>query len=360
MRNGKDISEIYLLILKSRHSRPWHRETSLFLFTWDIVMKSNKKKRHHSQMIVTESPFTFASSRKKRKLNSNLKQKQENSKTSQISNKNSNSQSIVSTDVLSTPTKQKPRKSRKNDGSTKKGTYDKGKPHSRSWAKMAESQKDSVKAILPKLKEIGETLVCGLCKFHRVGGKMGNTGVSIYSLASSKKKLKEHKARDLHKKAIGMEQKLQEDNLRVFQQKMKQKKQLEKDREMLPLIALAFWIANNTVAIRKYLSLRKNLLPSIIKCMVQTFKETFDKNVVRNMNGLADKYRRKLRELRSDGLIKNDAVIRATEEFLADIEKSYAKLRDVLNDAADPKVTEYIKNQSHFTEIIQCIALVRR
>eukprot|EP01083_Nonionella_stella_P304428 1057863_1 len=35
---------------------------------------------------------------------------------------------------------------------------------------MAESQKDSVKAILPKLKEIGETLVCGLCKFHRVGG----------------------------------------------------------------------------------------------------------------------------------------------------------------------------------------------
>eukprot|EP01083_Nonionella_stella_P305455 1065652_1 len=30
------------------------------------------------------------------------------------------------------------------------------------------------------------------------------------------------------------------------------------------------------------------------------------------------------------------------------------------HDAADPKVTDYIKSQRHFTEIIQCIALVRR
>eukprot|EP01083_Nonionella_stella_P227095 806007_1 len=298
-----------------------------YYYSQGIEMQSNKKMSNKRKRTISEitqqpqiSPFSLA--KKRRKLdNSQIStdsisldnNANRGTNTSQNSNSNSGGSTDSRTDsiqssnnslpIVSTPIiKQKTRtKSKKNDGSTLKGTYDKGNRHKLSWSRMSQTQKDNCIAMLRvdgessrSLEEDGENLLCGLCKFHRVGGKMGTGGVSIYSLASSRKKLKAHNERELHVKAIKLEQKLIDATdpakLDVFTKKMQKKRKATKQKEMLPLVALAFWIATNNVAIRKFLSLRKDLLPSIIKRMVQTFKETFDKDVVRNMNRLSNKY----------------------------------------------------------------------
>ncbi len=48
------------------------------------------------------------------------------------------------------------------------------------------------------------------------------------------------------------------------------------------------------------------------------------------------------------------------KRFLNDIDKSYSRLRKLLNQMDDPVVSNYLKNQSQFTELISCIAFVRR
>eukprot|EP01083_Nonionella_stella_P177052 621232_1 len=78
--------------------------------------------------------------------------------TSQNSNSNSGGSTDSRTDsiqssnnslpIVSTPKQKTRTKSKKNDGSTLKGTYDKGNRHKLSWSRMSQTQKDNCIAML--------------------------------------------------------------------------------------------------------------------------------------------------------------------------------------------------------------------
>eukprot|EP01083_Nonionella_stella_P035872 97841_1 len=211
------------------------------------------------------------------------------------------------------------KKKKKHDGSHQKGKYNKSNPHNDSWSQMLIAQREETKKQCPYVvhDDKKEQLYCDPCRRHRIGCAMA-TGVSIYSYASSKKKCKQHKTtKRMHVKAMKIENQLNDPNdtskIQVFSATMDKKHRDKADHDfiekMRPLVAIAFWVSTNNVAIRKYLSIRNELAPSIIKSMIQVFKETFDTSIVKELDQMGAKYRRKLRELEMESQMENREVI---------------------------------------------------
>ena len=63
-------------------------------------------------------------------------------------------------------------------------------------------------------------------------------------------------------------------------EKMNKRKEDKSRRTMRPLIAIAFFIANNNLAISRYKSLRGKLLPHIIKEIIIIFYETVNATIM--------------------------------------------------------------------------------
>eukprot|EP01084_Bolivina_argentea_P000048 92_1 len=119
---------------------------------------------------------------------------------------------------------------------------------------------------------------------------------------------------------------------------MNEKKEAQEEedflRQMKPLVAIAFFIANSRLAIRKYRTIRSDLLPTIIHEMIIVFKETFDKTILKEMKDMALKYKSQIWKLehQKNGKIKNKIQIDLLKTFIEDIDNSFTSLRKLLED----------------------------
>ena len=95
---------------------------------------------------------------------------------------------------------------RKHNGSAKRGTYGPGKPHAKSYLNQSISKQQEINKLFPwwVVDLSAKTGYCSACR--RKGTSLAlRYDTCLYQLASSRKKLKEHDQKKLHKEAIDYE-----------------------------------------------------------------------------------------------------------------------------------------------------------
>eukprot|EP01083_Nonionella_stella_P190708 706263_1 len=189
----------------------------------------------------------------------------------------------------------------KHNGLKKRWTYHKGNPHPQSYA----SQTASKQKEYPQYWVVeGEKGHCSKCKKQNINCAFAS-GISIYGSSSALKKVNAHaKSEFQHQKAIELESALKKQpkqQLSNYRVSMNQRKEDERNRDFLPLIAMAFWIANNNVAIRIYFSL-KECSDVLVELMVSQFRDQFDTEIRKLHTKITSKWNNKLFEAKKESL----------------------------------------------------------